>query len=152
MRMSDREAFERLMTAAEREEQHLGVHVPDPFTRAPQAKPRVLQKRGLGIAIFALSAVAAGIAALIFLPGNAQASATPAARTCSAFAAWEKHPATANIDAMMADTFAGAGWTASPGKYVIGDAASLYGDWRSGAASKYVNNDVKYMRADCADL
>jgi hypothetical protein len=150
MRMSDREAFERLMTAAEREEQHLGVHVPDPFTRAPQAKPRVLQKRGLGIAIFALSAVAAGIAALIILPGNAQASATPAARTCSAFATWEKHPATANIDAMMADTFTMT-WSGDS-KYVGSDAASLYGDWRSGAKAKYVNDDVKYMREDCADL
>jgi hypothetical protein len=73
--MSGREPFERLLTAAEREEQRFGVHVPDPFAPAPKAKPRVMQKRALGIAILALSAVAAGLALLILLPGGISAIA-----------------------------------------------------------------------------
>lgn len=151
--MSGREPFERLLTAAEREEQRFGVHIPDPFAPAPKAKPRVMQKRALGIAVFVLSAVAAGIAALIILPGNANANTLAASqgqKTCAAFAAWEKHPSAANIDAMLADTFTMT-WSGDS-KYVGGDAASLYGDWRSGAAGKYVNDDVKYMREDCEEL
>jgi hypothetical protein len=80
---------------------------------------------------------------------HASTAAQPQAqRTCTAFANWEAHRTTANIDAMMADTFGGS-WTGTS-KYIVSDAASLYGDVRSNAAAKYVTNDIKYMASDCS--
>jgi hypothetical protein len=146
--MENRELFERLATHAEQEEQHLGIHVPDPFALAPRARPRVMLKRTIGISIFVLLALL-GFGAWA-AAANAGVTESGAQKTCAAFAVWEKHPAAANIDAMLADTFTMA-WSGSS-KYVGEDAASLFGDWRGGAKAKYVDNDVKYMREDCADV
>ena len=98
-----------------------------------------------------LAIVAAPVIAVTLWAGTAHASTamqTQAQRVCSAFAAWETHPTTANIDVMMADTFGGS-WTGES-KYIVSDAASLYGDVRSNSAAKYVTSDVKYMASDCA--
>ena len=98
----------------------------------------------------ALAIVPATAAAAVVTAGNASASAseTQAQKTCAAAATWFHHRTTANIDAMMADTFGGT-WTGTT-KYIVGDAASLYGDVRSDAAAKYTASDWKYLVGDCA--
>jgi hypothetical protein len=92
--------------------------------------------------------VLATVLAAFLIPGTANASVTSQAKVCAAFAAWEKHRTTANINAVVADTLAMA-WSGSA-RYVGEDAAGLYGDVRGGAAAKYVTSDVKYMTEDCA--
>lgn len=86
--------------------------------------------------------------AVVTASSPAQAAQTQAQKVCAAASAWFHHRTTANIDAMMADTFGGS-WSGSV-KYIVGDAASLYGDVRSGAAAKYTASDWKYLVSDCA--
>ena len=61
-------------------------------------------------------------------------------RTCSAFATWQRHPTSGNLDAIMADSFR-VTW-----KYVGEDAADLYSDVRAG---KDDSTAVQYFFEDC---
>ena len=64
------------------------------------------------------------------------------AKTCSAFATWQRHKTTGNLDAMMTDSEHVA-W-----KYIGEDVTGVYRDIRSGK-TKYLVDDVHYLVTDC---
>jgi hypothetical protein len=75
----------------------------------------------------------------------AHASARPvnwAQRTCTAFAAWGRHPTTANLDTLASDSFR------VPWRYLGNDIWALYSDVRSGSV-KYVSDDEQQTYTDC---
>jgi hypothetical protein len=64
--------------------------------------------------------------------------------TCSVFAQWERHPAAATLDELMADS------VRVPWKGLGGDVWQLYGDLRAdGPGGKYVSDDEQYVFEDC---
>ena len=84
---------------------------------------------------------AAGITVAAFaLPAQAGTRVNWQERTCSAFTAWERHPTTARLDAMTADSFH------VPWKYLGADAADLYRAVRSG---RDTSTAVQYFYEDC---
>ena len=85
---------------------------------------------------------AAGLTATLALP--AQASVKPASwtqRTCTAFAAWEKHPSTARLVTLGTDSLH-VSW-----KYLGGDVWQLVNDVH--AQPKYLSDDEQYIYEDC---
>ena len=73
----------------------------------------------------------------------AQASETPAQRTCAAYTAYVHHPSTGRLDTMLTDS------ENTPYKYIGEDAVGLYKDVRSGAAASYITKDKGYFSKDC---
>ena len=70
------------------------------------------------------------------------ASVNWTARTCSAFAAWQRHHTTSRLDAMLTDS-EHVTW-----KYLGQDAAALYADVR-GHSRKYLGDDIHNLVDDC---
>jgi hypothetical protein len=114
------------------------------------ARPDTRVKRAVGIAVIVLSALVLAGFAFVITSGTANAAVSPQAKTCAAFSKWDHARTTANLNAMMADTFTGT-WSSKAGKYLVGDVAGLYGDVKSGY-SKGIASDVKYTGEDCADV
>jgi hypothetical protein len=91
-------------------------------------------------------AVAAGLIVAAFaLP--ASAGAKPASwtqRTCSAFTAWEQHPALGRLETVVADSFkVGRTWLAA-------DIGQLWADEITvSPQAKYVDPDKQYVATDC---
>jgi hypothetical protein len=87
---------------------------------------------------------AAGIAVTAFaLPASAAARPVHVnwtARTCSAFAAWERKPSTVRLDTLAADSFH------VPWKYLGDDVASLYVAVRGHGDRDLA---VQYVYEDC---
>lgn len=91
-------------------------------------------------------AVAAVVMALTMVTASGGAAraaavrATPAQRTCTAFAAWERHRTTSHLDAMLTASER-APWTP-----IGADAVVLYTDVRSGENTA---GDIAAMHGDC---
>ncbi|HEY1705639.1 MAG TPA: hypothetical protein VGG75_38630 [Trebonia sp.] len=120
-----------------------GTHTDRHEETAPLAKADTGIKRAIGISIFLLTFLVVGLA-YAAVANAATATATPAQRTCAAFATWDHKRTTANLNTMMTVS------ESAPWKYTGEDAAGLYSDVRSGAAAKYVTEDVKYFGEDCS--
>ena len=88
----------------------------------------------ISAATMAITASAAGVAGA--------SSETPKSRTCAAVKAWENHRTTANLDAIMVNSFR-VKW-----EWLGVDADQLYQDVRGGIA-KDVKQDLGYLRSDC---
>lgn len=100
----------------------------------------------MNIKSLAIVAAGAGLVALaaVTAPHAGAATAVSAkAKTCAAVSAWSRHRTTANLDALMKDSF-GATW-----KYLGEDADVLYKDVRGGK-TKYVSHDLRYLSQDCS--
>jgi hypothetical protein len=92
-------------------------------------------------AVVMASAVASGSAvALNSTPANAS-TASATAKTCAAFARWDHHRTTANLNAMLTAS------ELAPWVLVGTDAVVVYTDVRS---KQNVTDDVKSFRTDCA--
>ena len=94
-----------------------------------------------GTAVVAVSVTAGG---LVSVPARAAVAVrvSYAARACLAFAAYERAPDSARLDALMTVS------ERAPWRYLGRDVASLYVDHRAGAG-KWYGADAKYVRGDC---
>jgi hypothetical protein len=77
----------------------------------------------------------------------AQAGAKPASwtqRTCSAFTAWQDHPAARNLDTLVTDSLR------LPHGYLAADVAQLLADSVTAKPdAKYVSASAQYVATDC---
>ena len=115
----------------------------DPFAyRGTHRKPRT--RRAVKVAALAVPMTLAGLVIVGATPMAAQASTHKpvnwTARTCSAFAAWQHKPTTANLDRLVTDSFH------VPARYLGQDIASLYS-----AVLNHGDRDLagQYVYEDC---
>ena len=102
-------------------------------------------KRITGIIIWSgipVIATAATVAAFIMPAHAAVKPVNWTARTCSAFATWERHPTTGHLDTLVTDSLH-VSW-----RYLGNDVWGLYADVRTGSV-KYVDTDKQYVAQDC---
>lgn len=93
------------------------------------------------LACLVLILTAAGTVNLTARPATASVNAaTPSQRACTAFAAWDRHRRTADLDAMLTTS------ELAPWKYLGSDAVVLYTDVR---AHESTASDIRWLRADC---
>ena len=123
----------------------------DPFKyQGKHRKPAVPGKTIATIAAIAVPVTLAGTAMIGLTPLAAQASQHVSAQqqTCSAFAAWERHPTAANMRTLITDSL-NAPWHKPGSKYGLGsDVYGLGGDVLAGKV-RYVAKDARYVGEDC---
>ena len=123
----------------------------DPFAyRGKHRKPR--SRYAVKVAALAVPMTFAGLALVGVTPLAAHAAVKPAPsweqRTCSAFAAWERHPTTARLARLAADS------VHVPVRQLGGDVWNLVGDVEHARAGDkpsalYVSDDEQQTFTDC---
>ena len=99
------------------------------------------------LGVFALVAALFGCVA-VAQPAHAATTTAPdwAQRTCTAFAAWQEHPTSANLVTLGTDSLH------VPWKYLGEDVWQLVRDVRAeGPHGKYVSDSAQYAYQDCHD-
>lgn len=111
-------------------------------SKAPFCRSYGKLKRVIGIAIFVLGATVATVLFGVLSGMAANASVTPAARTCAAFKAWDHARTGANLNALMTAS------EAAPWALYGTDTVVLYTDVRDRDAID-TQSDIRDLRADC---
>lgn len=93
-------------------------------------------------AVIAAAAIAGSLAFTVSASA-APAGQTPTQKTCAAFKAWDGKRTTAHFNTMVIDSLY------APAHYLGSDVLQLAADVRGGAAIKYINKDIKYVKEDC---
>ena len=118
----------------------------DPFAyRGTHRKPHAAVQTAARIAALAVPMTLAGLVAVGMTPLAAHAAVKPVnwtARTCSAFATWERHPTTGHLDTLVTDSLH-VSW-----RYLGADVWGLYADVRTGSV-KYVDTGKQDIAQDC---
>jgi hypothetical protein len=114
-----------------------GVHA-----NAPYCRSLVKFKRVIGWSIVALAVALVVGYPLFILQVAANASVTPAAKTCAAFTKWDHARTAANLNAMLTDS------EAAPWALLGTDAVVLYTDVRDHDTTD-AKDDILYFGQDC---
>src|ERR1700760_3474225 len=97
------------------------------------------------VGALAAAAVVSGSLVVLTWPAPADASVNWTQKTCGAFAVYEHHQTTGNLDALVADSLR------LPHGYLAADVAGLLADSVTAKPkAKYITKDVRYVAGDCA--